>query len=49
MTKGAVVEEVKEVQHTDVDKKKADDLWSAFKADVKLPTRRYSVIADSLN
>ena len=38
--KGTVVEEVKEVSHDTSDKKKADDLWSTFKADVALPIKR---------
>ena len=34
-------EENKKVEHDDSDKKKADDLWSAFKADVAVPIKRY--------
>lgn len=40
-TKGKVIEEeAKEVSHDDQEKKKADDLWSAFKADVTVPIKR---------
>lgn len=38
--KGTEVEEIKEVSHDDSEKKKADDLWSAFKADVAVPIKR---------
>ena len=39
--KGTEMEEVKEVSHDDSEKKKADDLWSAFKADVAVPIKRF--------
>lgn len=38
--KGTTVEEVKDVSHDTSDKKKAEDLWSTFKADVAMPIKR---------
>ncbi|KAL5262596.1 hypothetical protein ACHWQZ_G008110 [Mnemiopsis leidyi] len=38
--KGTETEEVKEVSHDDAEKKRADDIWSAFKADVAVPIKR---------
>lgn len=42
--KGTIVEEAKEVSHDEVEKKKADDLWSAFKADVAVPIKRLDLV-----
>ena len=42
--KGTEVEEVKEISHDDSEKKKADDLWSAFKADVAVPIKRLVIV-----
>ena len=39
--KGTTVEEVKDVSHDTSDKKKAEDLWSTFKADVAMPIKRF--------
>ena len=40
-TKGQVEDKTKIVDHTDDDKKRTDDLWSAFKADVAMPIKRW--------